>query len=117
MNRLWSAFQISAADAPPSLRTFFLGQFLALLAALATLSAHLLAGPLFVHSVYLFCLPALVICAGLAGFPSAMSATVILAVGAFVADIDGGLPPAERLARVALFLLLGAAIAYGKSVV
>jgi two-component system sensor kinase FixL len=113
MSRLWSAFDANPADGGSSLRSFFLGQFLAVLAALATLAAHLLAGPLFSGSAYLFCLPALVICAGLAGFPSAMSATVILAVGAFVADLEARLPAPERLGRVAVFLLIGAALAYG----
>jgi two-component system sensor kinase FixL len=112
MNRMWSALEASlAVDANP-LRRFFLGQFLALLAALTTLAAHLFSGSLFSHSVYLFCLPALVICAGLGGFPSAMSATVILAVGGFVADLDARLPAPERLGRVVLFLLIGAALAY-----
>ena len=112
INRLWSAFEASPAGGAISLRAFFLGQFLALLAALATLAAHLVSGPLFSHSVYLFCLPALVICATLGGFPSAMSTTVILAAGAFVADLDAQLPAPERLGRVALFLVLGTAIAF-----
>jgi two-component system, LuxR family, sensor kinase FixL len=112
MTRLWSALAASPADSPNSLRSFFLGQFLALLTALATLAAHLLSGSLFSHSIYLFCLPALLVCAGLGGFPSAMTATVILAAGAYVADGYTGLPPAERVGRVVLFLLLGAAVAY-----
>ena len=110
---MWSAFEASPADGPNSLRNFFLGQFLALLTALATLGAHLLFGPLFSHSVYLFCLPALLACAALGGFPSAMSATVILAAGAFAADSYAQLPQPERFGRVVLFLLLGAAVAYG----
>lgn len=112
MNRLWSAFEVTPPDGANSLRSFFLGQFLALLAALAALALHLLAGPLFSRSVYLFCLPALLVCAGLGGFPSAMSATVILAAGAYVADLDARMPAPERWARVALFLLLGVAVAY-----
>src|ERR1700704_6472537 len=100
MSRLWSALEASPADTPNSLRNFFLGQFLALLIALATLGAHLLSGPLFSHSVYLFCLPALLACAIFGGFPSAMSATMILAAGAFVADGHAPLPEAERLGRV-----------------
>jgi two-component system sensor kinase FixL len=112
MIRLWSAFEASPAGGPHTLRGFFLGQFLALLAALASLAAHLVAGPAFSHSVYLFCLPALLICAGLGGFPSGVSATVILAVGSFVADLDARLPAPERLGRVILFLVLGAAVAY-----
>jgi two-component system, LuxR family, sensor kinase FixL len=112
MIRLWSAFEATPADSASSLRGFFLGQFLALLAALAALAVHLLAGPLFSDSVYLFCLPALVVCAGLGGFPSAMSATLILAAGAFLADVQAQLSTPERLGRVALFLLVGAAVAY-----
>jgi two-component system sensor kinase FixL len=113
MTRVWSTFEMNAPDGPVSLRRFFLGQCLALLAALTTFAAYLLFGPLFSHSVYLFCLPAVVICAGLGGFPPAMSATVILAAGAFVADVRVHLPTPERWARTVLFVLLGAAIAYG----
>jgi two-component system sensor kinase FixL len=112
MNRLWSAFDAGAADNAPSLRRFFLGQLLALLLSLATLAAHLLSGGLFVHSIYLFCLPALLICAALGGFPSAMSATVILAAGAFVADAYLRVGDPERFARVGLFMLLGAGVAF-----
>jgi two-component system sensor kinase FixL len=112
MIRLWSAFEATPAQGVNSVRGFFLGQFLALLAALTALAAHLVAGPAFSHSVYLFCLPALLVCAGLGGFPSGMSATVILAVGAYVADLDAGMPAPERLGSALLFLLLGAAVAY-----
>lgn len=112
MNRVWSAFGVSPAGSANPVRSFFLGQFLAMTTALATLGAHQLAGQTFSQSVYLFCLPALVICAGLGGFPSGMSATVILAAGAYGADVHSRLPAAERVGRVALFLLLGAAVAY-----
>jgi two-component system sensor kinase FixL len=112
MNRLWSAFEVSPSEDANRLRSFFLGQLLALLAALASLGAHLLSGGLFAHSVYLFCVPALLICAALGGFPSAMSAAVILAVGGFVADTGAGFLPVERFGRVGLFLLMGASIAY-----
>jgi len=112
MNRLWSAFQASPADGASSLRSFFLGQFLALLAALATLALHRLSGSAFSHSIYLFSVPAVLLCAALGGFPSAMSATVILAAGGFIADLAARQPGPEPYGRVALFLLLGAAIAY-----
>ena len=112
MTRFWSALAPRPADAAPSLRGFFLGQSLALAAALATLGAHMLVGPLFGHSLYLLCLPAMLVCAALGGFPSAMSATVILTAGAFVADAYARLPEPERVGRAALFLLLGAAVAY-----
>jgi len=112
MNRLWSAFDPVAANGERSLRGFFLGQFLALSAAVATLAAHLAFGPLFGNSVYLFCLPALLVCSGLGGRSSGLSATLILAAGAYVADAYTRLPEPERIARVALFLVLGAAVAY-----
>jgi len=110
MTRLWSAFEASPAQGANRLRSFLLGQLLALLAALATLALHRLAGPLLGHSVYLICLPALLVCAVLGGFPSAMGATAILAIGAAFADARAGLPADERYARAALFVLLGAAI-------
>ncbi len=91
---------------------FFLGQCLALLTAVTTLGLHLLVGPLLSHSVYLFCLPALLICSGLSGRASGLTVTLILAAGAFVADAYAGLPDPERVIRAALFLLLGAVVAY-----
>src|SRR5438445_12102289 len=112
VTKFWSAFDVRPADGGNSLRGFFLGQFLALLTAVTTLAVHLLAGPLFGHSVYLFCLPALLICSVLGGRASGLSVTLILAAGAFVADAYAGLPEPERIGRVALFLLSGAAVAY-----
>src|SRR5258708_5783521 len=112
MNRLWFAFNPAQADGASSMRAFFLGQSLALLTAVAALGARQLFGPLFSHSVYLFCLPALLICAGWSGRASGLSVTLILAAGAFVADAYAGLPEPERIGRVAVFLLLGAAVAY-----
>ena len=111
MNRLWSALEPTQANGANPLRSFFLGQFIAVVAAVAALAVHRVAGPAFSHSVYLFCLPALLICAALGGFPSGMSATVILAMGAFLADAAGGLPPPERIGRALLFILLGAVVA------
>lgn len=94
-----------------SLRGFFLGQAIALFAALGALALHLLFGPLFGHSVYLFCLPAVLLCAAFAGFPSAMSATVLLTVGGFVADGSAAIAPSEQFSRAALFLFAGSVIA------
>ena len=108
----WSAFEAGPHQGEAALRRFFLGQFLALLTSLATLAVHLLLGPLFSHSVYLFCLPALALCAALGGFPSAMSAAVILAAGGFIADGSADIPAAERTGRVLLFLLYGVAVAF-----
>ncbi|HEX4711488.1 PAS domain S-box protein [Phenylobacterium sp.] len=112
MHKVWSAFDLSPADGGNSVRSFFAGQFLALLTAVTTLAVHVLAGPLFDHSVYLFCLPALLVCSALGGRASGLSVTLILAAGAFVADAYAGLPEPERIGRVGLFLLFGAAVAY-----
>ena len=94
-----------------SLRGFFLGQAIALLAAVGALALHLLFGPLFGHSVYLFCVPAVLICAAFCGFSSAMSATAILTVGAFVADGHAAISPSEQFASAAMFLFVGSVIA------
>jgi two-component system sensor kinase FixL len=103
--------QAGAADGAISLRGFFLGQAIALLAAIGALALHLLFGPLFGHSVYLFCVPAVLICAAFGGFPSAMSATALLTVGGFLADGSAAISPSEQFARAALFLFAGSVIA------
>ncbi|MBS0361551.1 MAG: PAS domain S-box protein, partial [Proteobacteria bacterium] len=119
MNRLRSAGPAASSPAAlpnggaGALRGFFIGQAVAVLAAVAALALHLLLGSLFAHSVYLFCLPAVLVCAAVGGFPAAMSATVILTVGAYLADSAASLPPTEQFGRAAVFLLLGAIIALG----
>src|ERR1700761_4447202 len=100
-----------ASDNGPALRSFFLGQLIALLAAVAALALHLLLGPLFSHSVYLFCIAAVLVCAGAGGFPSAMSATVLLTVGAFLADGHAAISESEQVARAAFFLMFGSVVA------
>jgi two-component system, LuxR family, sensor kinase FixL len=112
MNRLWLAFNRAQADGGGPVRIFFLGQFLSLLTVVAALGLHLLLGPIFSHSVYLFCVPALLISAGLGGRAAGLTATLILAAGAFIADAYAGLPEPERIGRVAVFMGLGAAVAY-----
>ena len=111
MFKVWSAAAVSTAGGGSPLRGFFIGQALAVLCAVAALALHLLFGPLFAHYVYLFCLPAVLACAAMAGFPSAMSATAILTIGAFLADAGAALPPSEQFGRAAIFLLVGSIIA------
>jgi two-component system sensor kinase FixL len=106
-----SASEVTASDGAVSLRGFFLGQAVAILASVGALALHLLFGPLFGHSVWLFCVPAVLVCAAFAGFASAMSAAVLLAVGGFLADGYAAIPPAEQFGRAAIFLFLGAVIA------
>ncbi len=111
MNRWWSAFGGASGEGGRSIRGFFIGQALSLLAAIAALALHLLVGPLFSHSVYLFCIPAVLICAAVAGFPSAMTATVLLTVGGFIADGYASISASEQFGRAAVFLLMGAVFA------
>ncbi len=114
MMRSWDTADATQAGGAISMGDFLKGQALALVAALTALSAHLTFGGLFGHSVYLFYAPALLVCAALGGLTSGLSVTLILAFGAFTADTGAHLPPAERDARLAFFLLLGLAIAvYG----
>ena len=132
MNKMWSAPEAAFWEAAPaatpetphdtpraakpadgaiSLRGFFLGQAIALLAAVAALALHLLLGPLFSHSVYLFCIAAVLVCAGAAGFPAAMTATALMTVGGFLADGHAAITPSEQFGRAAVFLFLGSVIA------
>src|ERR1700744_6337565 len=113
MNRLRCAAAAGPPSCGPALRGLFIGQAGAVFAAVTALAVHLLLGPLFVHSVYLFCIPAVLLCAAVGGFPSAMCATAILTVGAYLADAAATLPPTEQFGRAAVFLLLGAIVALG----
>jgi C4-dicarboxylate-specific signal transduction histidine kinase len=105
MKRFWSAPDAPGLGASP-LRSFFLGQVLALVAAIAVMALHLGLGPLFAHSIYLLALPAVLAVAAGAGPAGGVSATAILAVGAFIADAPNVDAP-ERLLRVAVFVTSG----------
>lgn len=112
MIRLRSAFNSLSAAGGNTRRAFVRGQILALLTAAATLAVYLLLAPRFSHSVYLFCVPALLVCAGLSGRAAGLSVTLLLAAGGFVTDAFDGLAAPEVIGRLAIFLLLGAALAY-----
>jgi C4-dicarboxylate-specific signal transduction histidine kinase len=84
---------------------------LALVTAVAVMAVHLGLGQLFAHSIYLLALPAVLAVAGGAGPAAGVSATLILAAGAFAGDgavIEGP----ERLLRAAVFLTTGLAGAW-----
>jgi C4-dicarboxylate-specific signal transduction histidine kinase len=102
MMRLWSAPEAHGLRATP-LRNFFLGQVLALAAAIAVMAVHLGLGPLFAHSIYLLALPAVLAVAAGAGPAAGVTATLILAVGAFGADAGAGVASPEQLLRLAVF--------------
>jgi C4-dicarboxylate-specific signal transduction histidine kinase len=108
--KIWSALDVPTA---PPLRRFFLGQFLALLTAVAVMAAHLALGPLLAHSLYLLAIPAAVAVAALVGPAAGVSATAILSVGAFAADGSTGLELAERILRAAVLAASGLAAAWG----
>src|SRR4051812_37124849 len=107
MNRFWSGLDASRLHAIHPVRAFLLGQFLAVVASVSALAAHLAFGPLLTHSVYLFCAPAVLIAAGLGGAASGVTATFVLTAGAFAADMAAGMAAPERALRAAGFLLLG----------
>ncbi|MFL5294773.1 MAG: sensor histidine kinase [Phenylobacterium sp.] len=110
MNRVWSAIFTPRLDATHPVRGFFLGQILALATAVTGLAAHLALGSSAAHSVYLFCVPAVLVAAGLGGPAAGVTATLILAAGAFAGDGAAGLAVPERALRVGLFLLVGVAV-------
>src|SRR5690348_14279787 len=113
MMRLWSALDAPATGARQPLRGFFVGQFIALAAAVAVMAAHLALGPLLVHSIYLLAIPAAVAVAAVVGPAAGLSATAILTVGAFAADAASGFDLAERIARAVLLAASGLAAAWG----
>jgi two-component system sensor kinase FixL len=74
----------------------------------ATILAALYAlRPMFSHSVYLVCAPALLACAAFGGVGSALTAVLLLALGGFTLEGLDNLPLLERTVRAALFLALG----------
>jgi two-component system sensor kinase FixL len=83
------------------------GQILAIGVSAAMLAAVYLLRPVFGHSVYLFCAPALLACALLGGPAAALTATVLMAAGGFAIDSLAGFEPMEEAARLAAFVLLG----------
>jgi len=111
MNTVWSALDTWRRDSHHPVRRFFLGQLLALGVSIAALAAHLAGGPVLAHSVYLLSLPAVLVAAGLGGAAAGVTATLILAAGAYLADMAAPLQAPERFARVAIFLVAGLATA------
>ena len=90
-------------------------QLIALIASVVAVVAHLLAQPVFPHSVYLLASLALLVSAALGGPRAAVSATILLAGGGWLLDAHAGLPLLERAARAAFFALLGGGVMVGAS--
>jgi signal transduction histidine kinase len=70
-------------------------------------AAHFLLGSTFRHSIYLLCLPLLVLCAGFGGAASAFTATLALGAAGVIFDGPTDLAPIERISRLALFVITG----------
>lgn len=87
------------------------GQLLAIGVSAATLAALYALRPTFGHSVYLFCGPALLVCAAYGGAAATLTAALLLTAVGFSLDAMAGLPLLERGARAALFLALGLGVA------
>jgi len=113
MMRLWSALDAPSDGGRQPLRGFFLGQFAALATAVVVMAAHLAAGPLLAHSVYLLAVPAAVAVGFVVGPAAGVSATAILTAGAFMADAGAELGLPERSLRAALLAVVGLAAAWG----
>ena len=83
------------------------GQTLAIGVSAAVMAVQYLLRPVFDHSVYMLCAPALLACACFSGARSALTATLVMVVGGFFLDERADLPLLERTARAAIFLVLG----------
>jgi two-component system sensor kinase FixL len=89
------------------------GQLLAVGVSAIVVAAQYLLRPVFDHSVYLLCAPALLACAILGGPWSALTATLAMTAGGFGLETLAGTPLPERGVSAALFLALGLGIAEG----
>ncbi|WP_293354414.1 PAS domain S-box protein [Phenylobacterium sp.] len=76
----------------------------------AVLAALYALRPMFGHSVYLFCGPALLACAAYGGAGATLTAALLMTAGGFSLDGMAGMPLLERGTRAALFLALGLGI-------
>lgn len=89
------------------------GQFLAIGVSAAILAAQYGLRPVFDHSVYLLCAPAVLVCALFGGPWATLTGTLLMAAGGFGLDGLAGFAPIERGVRVAIFLTLGLGLAEG----
>lgn len=98
------------ADLEPGLGVFR-GQLLAFGVSGAALALLFLMRPTFGASVYLLGAPALLACAAWGGASSALTATVLFAVGGVYLQRSTGVPVVERTVQAGLFLALGIGLA------
>lgn len=75
------------------------------------LAAEFLMRPVFDRSVYLLAASGLLLSAALGGTMSAVTSTLLFAIGGFILDAQVGLTLAERSGRALAFLLLGGLVA------
>ena len=108
--RLWTGNRTTGVAKSSSILRFLRGQLLAIGVAAAALAALYAMRPIFGHSVYLFCGPALLACAAYGGAGAALTAALLMTAGGFTLDGMAGMPALERGTRAALFLALGLSI-------
>lgn len=107
MSWLWAGNRTADVETANSGARLIRGQLLAIGISAAVAAAQYLLRPIFDHSVYMLCAPALLACAYLGGAGSALTATLLMAGGGFVLDGPAGFPLLERTAHTAVFLALG----------
>ena len=107
MSWLWTGNRTTGVATAKSGLLILRGQFLAIGVSAAVMAVQYLLRPVFDHSVYMLCAPALLACAYFGGPRAALTATLIMAVGGFVIDERAGFPLTERVARGAIFVSLG----------
>lgn len=110
MTGLWTGIHTTAVGKQDSAASVVRSQLLAIGASAAVLAVPALARPLFDHAVYLFCAPALLVCALFGGWRSTASAALLTGAGGFALETLAGVPLAERLGRTGFYVLIGLAI-------
>jgi len=107
MPRLWTGNRTTGVANLGLGLSVFGGQLLAIGVSVAMLAALFVLRPVFGHSVYLFCAPAMLACALLGGPAAALTATALMAGGGFAIDSLAGFETMEEVTRLGAFVLLG----------
>jgi len=108
--RLWTGNRTTGVASSSSILSVLRGQLLAIGVSAAILAALYALRPMFGHSVYLFCGPALLACAVYGGAGATLTAALLMTAGGLTLDGMAGMPLLERGTRAALFLALGLGI-------
>ena len=111
MSRLWAGKRTTGKAKSGLGLGVLKAQLLAFGVSAATLGALYALGPTFGQPVYLFCAPALLVCAAVAGWGATLTATLLMIAGGFALQGAPDIGAMERVAGAAAFAGLGVGLA------